>query len=45
VGADDGYDEEKYCELLEKAAEEVDFIDSNPSPLPITPLPRRERGG
>jgi len=45
VGAGDDYDEEKYRELLEKAAEEVGLMDSDPSPLPITPLPRRERGG
>jgi DNA polymerase-2 len=43
VGADDDYDEEKYRELLEKAAEEVGLMDSNPPP--ITPLPRRERAG
>jgi DNA polymerase elongation subunit (family B) len=40
VSADDDYDEEKYRELLEKAAEEFGLPDSNPSP--ITPLSRRE---
>lgn len=47
LGADDDYDEEKYRELLEKAAEEIGLTDSNPSPPSITPipLPRRERGG
>jgi hypothetical protein len=43
VGADDDYDEEKYRDLLEKAAEEVGLMDSNPPP--ITHLPRRERAG
>jgi DNA polymerase-2 len=43
LSADDDYDEEKYRELLEKAAEEVVLPDSNPSR--ITPLPRRERAG
>jgi DNA polymerase-2 len=33
VSADDFYDEEKYRELLLKAAEEVGLTDSNPSPL------------
>jgi DNA polymerase-2 len=33
LSADDFYDEEKYRELLLKAAEEVDFIDLNSSPL------------
>ena len=37
LSADDFYDEKKYRELLEKAAEEVGFPDSNPSPPPITP--------
>ena len=32
VGADDDYDEEKYRDLLEKAAEEVGLRDSNPFP-------------
>lgn len=43
LSADDDYDEEKYRELLEKAAEEVGLTDLNPAP--IIPLPRRDRGG
>ena len=45
LSADDLYDEDKYRELLENAAEEVGLEDSNPSPPPVTPLLRWERTG
>ena len=44
VGADDDYDEEKYRDFLEKAAEEVGLADPGPPPAPDKPSPPRGRG-